>query len=196
MTPATVPLAQRLRGIAAPLPDPATAPYEISAGGEPPSAVLVLADPGADGTPLLFIRRSLLVSTHRGQIAFPGGGVEPGDGGPAGTALREASEEVGVDPARVEVLGLLPPMHTATSGRRLDPVLALSTGQQALRTDHFEVAELFWIPLEQLLAVPITRRQVPGAPEGTVVTFIEVGGRVIWGATGAIVADLLEQIRE
>lgn len=195
MTSATVPLAQRLRGIASPLPDPATAPYAMSVSGEPPSAVLVLADPAAEGTPLLFIRRSLVVSTHRGQIAFPGGGVEPGDGGPAGTALREASEEVGVDPQQVEVLGLLPAMHTATSGRRLDPVLALCTGPQALRTGHFEVAELFWIPLEQLLAVPITRRQVPGAPEGTVVTFIEVGGRVIWGATGAIVADLLEHLR-
>lgn len=158
--------------------------------------MLVLADPTTSGVPLLFIRRSLLVSSHRGQIAFPGGGVEPGDGGPAGTALREAHEEVGLDPAEVEVLGALAPMFTATTGRRLDPVLAVSSGRQQLTTGHFEVAELFWLPLHDLLSVPITRRAIPGDPQGRSVTFIEVGGRVIWGATGAIVAGLLDRLRE
>ena len=72
------------------------------------SAVLILFGEGPRGPDVLLIERSRDLKHHPGQAAFPGGGAEPGDDGPASTALREAVEETGLDPAGVEVLSLLP----------------------------------------------------------------------------------------
>ncbi|HEY6378480.1 MAG TPA: CoA pyrophosphatase, partial [Candidatus Dormibacteraeota bacterium] len=111
------------------------------------------------------------------------------------TALREAHEEMGVEASRVEVIGTLPPFMTRTSGRPVDPVVALTTAPLEARPDAFEVADWFWVPLADLLAAPVTERTLPLAPLGRPVVFIEVGGRIIWGATGAIVVELLARIR-
>lgn len=187
-------LLERLIGAVDPLVAGA-APDVDPASGQRRSAVLLLIDPQSAGLPLLFIRRSRLVSTHQGEIAFPGGRAEESDGSAAATALREAEEEVGIEAAAVEVIGGLPPVTTATSGRWLDPVVALRSGRLGLRPDGFEVAEYFWVRLTDLLGAPLTRRSVPGLSARPQVVFIEVGGRVIWGATGGIVASLLERLR-
>jgi len=158
------------------------------------AAVLLLADPATTGLPLLFMRRTRLVRSHRGQIAFPGGGVEPSDGGPAATALREAKEELGVPPDQVEVLGLLRPVTTATSERHLVPVVALQRAPIQPVPDGFEVADWFRVPITELLTAPLPARRVPGGGRDGFVRFYEVGGRVIWGATAAILHDLLTRL--
>ena len=175
----------------APLPPP---PAVDAATGARNAAVLLLADPAAAGVPLLFIRRSLTVRHHPGQIAFPGGGVEEADGGPVGTALREAAEEVGVAAEDVEVLGVLPPSATRVRGVRVDPVVALARRPLTLRPDGWEVGEMFWLRVDALLDAPVTTRTVPGAP-GIEVHFIEIDGRVIWGATAGMLLELLGRVR-
>lgn len=186
-------LASALRAAVDPLPDPPPPATDPSTGTRN-AAVLILADPATPGLPLLFIRRSRRVSTHQGQIAFPGGGAEERDGSPAGTALREAREEVGVDPADVEVIGALPPATTRTSSARVDPVVALARRPVSARPDGFEVDSIFGVGLDELLAAPVTSREIPGMP-GRPVHFIEVGDRVIWGATAAMLVELLGRVR-
>jgi 8-oxo-dGTP pyrophosphatase MutT (NUDIX family) len=184
------PLLQRLRTAVAP-PPPFDSREAVPDGA---AAVLLLADPTHLGLPLLFMRRTRLVPSHRGQISFPGGGVEPDDRGPVETALREAHEEMAVDPDAVEVLGVLPGVLTATGARRLTPVVAVERRALHPVPDPFEVAEWFRVPLADLLDARVTSRPVPGMPPGALVRFYEVHGRVIWGATAAIIHDLLARL--
>ena len=186
-------IVEALRAAVDPLPEPPP-PVLDPVTGTRNAAVLIVAEPGAEGVPLLFIRRSAQVAQHPGQIAFPGGGAEEGDGGPAGTALREAREEVGIEAADVEVIGALPPTPTRTRAVRVDPVVALARRPVTVRPDGYEVDHAFRVRLDDLLAAPVTSREVPVMP-GMPVHFIEVGGRVIWGATAAMVVELLSRLR-
>ena len=88
------------------------------------SAVLVLFGEGPGGPDLLFIQRSAELRLHAGQPAFPGGAIDAGDEGPVAAALREAAEEVGLDPADVDVVGTLPELFIPRTGFRVVPVLA------------------------------------------------------------------------
>jgi 8-oxo-dGTP pyrophosphatase MutT (NUDIX family) len=169
----------------------------VSAGEPQPAdaaAVVLLFDPAGAGLPLLFMRRSHLVRTHRGQIAFPGGGLEPGDASPVAAAVRELEEEMGIPQHDVDVLGELRPVLTATSYRKVTPVVALQRRDVAPVADPYEVADWFRIPLAELLTAPLTARQIPGDPLGRTVYFYEAGGRVIWGASAAILHDLLARL--
>jgi len=166
---------------------------------EPPgerrrASVLVLADPGSDGLPLLFMLRSAELRFHPGQIAFPGGGEEPGDATVIDTALREAREELGVPPDCVEVLGMLSPMITATSERWLTPVVGLQHGEWQVRGDNHEVAEWFRIPLTTLLRAPHTVRSLERNGVSRPVHFYEAEGRVIWGVSAAILHELMARL--
>lgn len=185
-------LVDRLRAAADPLPPPGTAPPpEVTA------AVLLLADPGDPGLPLLFIRRTRRVRTHRGQIAFPGGGIEPGDGGAVGAAVRETGEELGIAAADVEPLGVLPAVVTRGSQRGLSPVVALQRRAVEPVPDGWEVAEWFRIPIAELLTAPLTSRRIPGMEDDGRdgwVHFYEARGRIIWGATAAVLHDLLGRL--
>jgi 8-oxo-dGTP pyrophosphatase MutT (NUDIX family) len=181
-------LLSRLRAAVSP-PSSPTAPQAADA-----AAVVLLFDPSQDSLPLLFMRRSRLVRTHRGQIAFPGGGVEPQDGGVVETALRELHEEMGIAPDDVEVLGQLRPVLTATSYRRLTPVVALERRRLEPVADPYEVADWFRIGLDELLRAPLTARSIPGDPMQREVYFYEAAGRVIWGASAAILHDLLQRL--
>lgn len=99
---------------------------------------------------ILLTLRTAKLSNHSGQIAFPGGKADPGDGGPAGTALREAEEEVGMEPQFVEVLGQLNNYVTVTAFN-VTPVVALVRPDFTLRPNPDEVADVFEVPLEFLL---------------------------------------------
>ena len=180
-------LVERLRRAVSPI-----APSEGQPGDA--AAVVLLFDPAEAGLPLLFMRRSLLVRTHRGQIAFPGGGIEAGDRDVVAAGLRELEEEMGVTPHQLDVLGQLQPVLTATSFRQVTPVVALQRGEIEPVPEPYEVAEWFRIPLAELLEAPLTARLIPGRPEERPVYFYEAAGRVIWGASAAILHDLLERL--
>jgi 8-oxo-dGTP pyrophosphatase MutT (NUDIX family) len=158
--------------------------------GGRPSAVLVLFGDGPRGPDLLFIQRSEGLRRHPGQPAFPGGAIEDGDASPEAAALREAAEEVGVEPRGVDVLGSLPELFIARSDFRVTPVLAWWREPCAVEpVDVGEVAAVDRIPVADL-ADP-SRRLMVRMPSGRVAPGFRVGGMLIWGFTAALVDRLL-----
>ncbi len=143
---------------------------------------------------LAFIRRASTLRSHSGEIAFPGGGVDATDTSPAMTALREAYEEIGLEPARVEVLGVLPPVFTVVSNYLITPVVAyLPQGLGTMQLQASEVTELILAPLHALAnpAIAHTEQWVRGGMTRTVY-FYDYDSYRIWGATGRILSMLLE----
>jgi 8-oxo-dGTP pyrophosphatase MutT (NUDIX family) len=160
------------------------------AGGGKPSAVLVLFGDGPDGPDLLFIQRSHELRLHAGQPAFPGGAIDAGDDGPVAAALREAAEEVGVDPDGVEVVGTLPELFIERTGFRVVPVLAWWRRPSAVApVDTGEVAAVERIGVAEL-ADPAVRLMVR-VPDGRTTPAFRVRGMLIWGFTAALVDRLL-----
>lgn len=146
---------------------------------------------------LAFIRRASTLRSHSGEIAFPGGKVEPTDGSLVMTALRETQEEIGLDATSVEVLGVLPPVFTVVSNYLITPVVAyLPCGLGAIQLQASEVAELLQASLRGLADPTIahTENWVRGGSARTVY-FYDYAGYRIWGATGRILAALLETLR-
>ena len=154
------------------------------------SAVLVLFADGPAGPDLLFIQRSEELRLHAGQPAFPGGAIDAGDEGPVGAALREAAEEVGLDPAGVEVVGTLPEVFIERTGFRVVPVLAWWRQPSAVApVDAGEVAAVERVTVAEL-ADPEVRLRVR-VRDGRTTPAFRVRGMLIWGFTAAIVDRLL-----
>ena len=151
-----------------------------------PAAVLLLVVNRADEPTVVFTQRTAHLADHAGQISFPGGRVEEGDEGPAGTALREAREEVGIDPAGVEILGELPDYHTST-GYRVRPVVGWAEPPVAWSPDPHEVAEVFEVPLAFLLETA-NHRYESAFYKGRLRHYWAMPwqGRFIWGATAGM----------
>jgi 8-oxo-dGTP pyrophosphatase MutT (NUDIX family) len=159
--------------------------------GARPAAVLVLIGLGPEGPQILFVERAATMRTHAGQIALPGGAVDPDDVGAAGAALREAAEEAGVDPSGVTVLGWLPPTHVAVSGFDVTAVVAWWRTPGPVRAmDPREVAALHLVPVSELVD-PAHRVQVQH-PMGYTGPGFEVRGLLIWGLTAHLVDGVLE----
>ncbi len=155
------------------------------------SAVLVLFGEGPDGPDLLLIERAHTMRSHAGQPAFPGGAQDPEDDGPVGAALREAGEEVGLDPASVEVIGTLPALWLAPSGFVVHPVLAWWRAPHPVRVvDEAEVAAVVRVPVAELVD-PANRLQVTH-PSGWVGPAFRVRGLLVWGFTAGLLDRLLE----
>ena len=167
-------------------------------GGERVAAVLVPLY-ARDGQPhLLFTRRASTLQSHRGEISFPGGSHEPADGSLKEMALREAQEEIGLAPERVEVLGRLEPVVTVVSNFTIVPFVGfLPTGPDPLRPNPQEVADIIEAPLV-VLADPVifhTEEWIRlGQPHP--VYFYDYGPNRIWGATARMLFDLLGRLRE
>ena len=139
---------------------------------------------------LLFIQRSADLRLHAGQPAFPGGAIDAADDGPVAAALREAAEEVGVDPAGVDVVGTLPELFIPRTGFRVVPVLAWWREPGAVApVDPAEVAAVERISVSEL-ADPRTRVTVRG-PAGYLGPAFRVRGLLIWGFTAILVDRLL-----
>lgn len=160
-----------------------------------PAAVLVLL--GEDGTgpdtgpDVLLLRRADTLGSHAGQVAFPGGGAEPGDTGPVATALREAVEEVGVDPAGVRPVALLPSLLVPVSGFEVTPVLAHWTRPSRVRAvDPAETAAVARVPVAHLVD-PANRISVR-RPSGYSSPAFVAPGMLVWGFTAGVLTVLLE----
>lgn len=148
-----------------------------------------------DGAPrLVLTRRTMTVATHKGQISFPGGHVEPQDDGPVATALREANEEIGLPPDKVEVLGLLDDSSTITRFI-ITPVVALVDSRARLTVDPREVDIIIEVSLHDLLT-PQNHRLCDLTHQGTVFTYhrYDIAGHNIWGATAGIIHRLISRL--
>jgi 8-oxo-dGTP pyrophosphatase MutT (NUDIX family) len=154
------------------------------------ASVLVPIVARAGELTMLFTRRTAHLRNHSGQIAFPGGGAEPGDASAEATALREAHEEIGLEPARVEVLGRLSDYHTRTD-YRVTPVVGLVAPPVELRLDAHEVEEAFEVPLAFLLD-PANHLRHQREFQGRPVPFYAIPYRdyYIWGATAGMLINL------
>ncbi|HEX5129476.1 MAG TPA: CoA pyrophosphatase [Usitatibacter sp.] len=150
-----------------------------------PAAVLLLVVNHAQPTVVLTQRTSHLAH-HAGQIAFPGGRREGSDESPERTALREATEEIGLDDRRVEVLGRLPEYRTST-GFSVTPIVGWAEPPMTWRADPHEVADVFEVPLAFLLD-PRNHRYESAFFRGRMRHYwaMPYGERFIWGATAGM----------
>jgi 8-oxo-dGTP pyrophosphatase MutT (NUDIX family) len=155
------------------------------------SAVLILFGEGPNGPDVLLIEKSTALRRHAGQPAFPGGGVDPGDDYPVGTALREAQEEAGVDPDGVRVLATLPELFLGPSDNLVVPVVAWwDDPAEVTIGDPREVARVARVPLSEL-ADPANRFRV-GHPSCYVGPAFGVADMVVWGFTAGLLDAILE----
>ena len=162
------------------------------------AAVLVPVLLESEGARLVYTVRRDHLPDHAGQISFPGGGIEPGDGSLLETALREAEEEIDLRPSLVEVIGELEEMYIPPSDFRVSPFVGLLPPEAELVMAPDEVEAIFTVSLDELMA-PETFRRVSWTREGrdyVVPVFVVAGPppRNIWGATAAITASLLARL--
>jgi len=158
------------------------------------AAVLVPLVHGAEPGVLLTLRAPHL-KDHAGQVAFPGGRMEPEDGSAEATALREAHEEIGLPPGQVELAGRLPDYVTGTA-YRITPVLGLLPSGLALSPCEDEVAAIFTLPLSTLLdpAAPQRRRAEWRGRQREFWVWPHPE-HYVWGATAAILVHLAQRLR-
>ncbi len=158
------------------------------------SAVLIVLADGHDGPEVLLTRRSWELRNHKGEISFPGGRMDPGET-PLDTALREANEEVGLDPALVTVHGELEHLNTVVSRSYIVPKVATVPFRPSLTPHQAEVERVFWLPLAELTRPDTYRSERWGSrPVDHVLHFFELDDETVWGATARMLVDLLTRV--
>ena len=159
-----------------------------------PAAVLVPLHWHNDEWRLLFTRRTDEVDEHKGQVAFPGGKIDPDDASPEAAALREAEEEIGLQRSNVKVIGRLDELITGTQWR-ITPVVGVHPYPYEFVINPYECTAVFSVPLRWLadpVNLEIKERQPPvGGPPIPVFYYREYEGHIIWGATARIVRMFL-----
>jgi len=142
---------------------------------------------------LLFTKRTEKVKEHKGQISFPGGAYQEGDGTLVDAALRECAEEVGLVPSGVEVLGELDDVATSTSSYIISPFVALIPWPYSVKVNRREIEEIFEVPISALLGKDCVRQDTEIIDGETVTSYFYYHqGRVIWGATARILNQFLD----
>lgn len=162
------------------------------------AAVLIPLLANGDDISVVFTLRTAHLHAHAGQVSFPGGGAEDRDAGAVATALRESEEEIGLDPARVHVLGTLD-SYITISGYEVTPVVGLidtaAHGAPVWSPDDFEVAEIFNVPLTHIMTPGVLRREAisrEGIIRHTYVCSWQDYN--IWGATAGMLRNFVEAI--
>jgi 8-oxo-dGTP pyrophosphatase MutT (NUDIX family) len=155
------------------------------------AAALVLLYPGAAGISLPLTVRASGLRRHAGQISLPGGATDPGET-LAEAALREAQEEIGVEPSDVRVLGELTPVHVLVSGFTLHPVVGVSDRRPAFRPAHGEVEEVLEVSMEDLRDASSIRHGTR-VREGIAVEYpyFDLLGHQVWGATAMVLGEFI-----
>ena len=158
------------------------------------AAVLIPIVDRLDGAGVILTKRSSALKHHPGQIAFPGGKVDPGDDDAVGAALREAWEEIALPAHQAKVLGSLPPHETVT-GFRVTPVLAMIAPEFYPRPEQGEVAEVFEVPLNHVLASDnyLTESRRWRGQRRYYFT-VPWGPYYIWGATARMLRALADRM--
>jgi mutator protein MutT len=155
------------------------------------SAVLVAIEDGPEGAEVLLTRRSQALASHRGEISFPGGRVDAGETFEQ-AALREAHEEVALDPSSIELHGRLDPISTMVTRSFIVPVVGTLDSRPSLHPAEDEVERILWVPLAELTRSDTFREEVwSHNDEPRPMFFFELDDETIWGATARILHQLL-----
>ena len=170
-------------------PDPYREPVEF--------AVLVALFEEAGEARVLLTRRAGHLRRNQGEVAFPGGRLEAGEDAPQ-AALREAFEEVDLDPGEVEVIGELSPLSTVSRSSLIQPVVGILGRRPELKANPEEVSEIFDVALVDLADPAVFREEVWTLPDGTErpIYFYDVCDPPAWGATARVLKELLDVIEE
>lgn len=160
------------------------------------AAVLILLYPVDNVIHTLFIQRPDYEGVHGGQISFPGGKSEKDDSNLVYTSLREASEETGITPSLVNIIGILTPLYIPVSNIVVTPVVAWTGKRPHFKPDRKEVVFIIEAPLKTFLDESIVRIK-PFAIRGEMINirYYDYDGNVIWGATAMMLHELLEILR-
>lgn len=161
-----------------------------------PAAVLVGLVARPDGLSVILTERTAHLKNHPAEVSFPGGHVESEDDGPEATALREAFEEIGLEPAKVELLGCLPPYRTITDFC-VSPVVGWIEPPVIFTPDEHEVVDVFEVPLSFVLDPRNHRREsIFWKGEEHTYFVLPYPGRRIWGATAGMLVGLARILGE
>jgi 8-oxo-dGTP pyrophosphatase MutT (NUDIX family) len=160
------------------------------------AAVLIPLVERPEGVTVLLTRRTDHLTSHAGQVSFPGGRSEDYDSSPIETALRETEEEIGLSRHRIEIIGVLPDYATI-SAYRVTPVVALVAPPFTLQVDPGEVAEAFEVPLAWLMNGQHHQRREIDLPQGGSRAFYTMPYEqyFVWGATAAMLRNLFHFLR-
>jgi 8-oxo-dGTP pyrophosphatase MutT (NUDIX family) len=160
-------------------------------GGRASAVLILFGEEPATGPDVLIAQRALTLRNHAGQPAFPGGAAEPADADPAATALREAEEEVGLDPATTTVVAALPRLWIPVSGYIVTPVLAWWHAPHPVTAlDTAEVARVQRVPVRELVD-PANRLRIRH-PSGFVGPAFDVRDLLVWGFTAGVLNTVLD----
>lgn len=156
-------------------------------------AALLLVYPHHDTVTVALTVRGSGLRNHTGQVSLPGGRVDAGETIEM-AALREAQEEIGVDPASVDVLGRLTPLHIPVSGFLLHPVVGFASVRPAFQRAEWEVARIIEAPLSLLADPMVVKREmrtriVNGQSIDIDVPYYDIDGEKVWGATAMVLSE-------
>jgi 8-oxo-dGTP pyrophosphatase MutT (NUDIX family) len=160
------------------------------------AAVLVPLVDRPEGLTVLLTQRASQLAKHAAQISFPGGRLEESDADVASAALREAQEEIGLDPAHVSIFGYLPD-HLVISGFRVTPVLSLVTPPFSLELNAAEVAEVIEVPVSHVFDTGNHKARLRRVGDEDMLLYdIPWQGHSIWGATAGMLLTLVRMVQE
>jgi 8-oxo-dGTP pyrophosphatase MutT (NUDIX family) len=161
------------------------------------SSVLLLVFPDDDQLFICLTKRPSTMKHHPGQISFPGGKVEKEDTSAVITALREAREEVGIDPATIEILGKLSDLYVEVSRFSIQPFLAWADKRPEFLIDSGEVEELILFPLGDFIAnETILETELQTVTGSLRIKYYPFNDHYIWGATAMILSELIELLKK